>query len=231
MRHRHGQRKLNRTSSHREAMLRNMCNSLLRHEVIKTTLPKAKELRRVVEPLTTLGQKPSLATRRRARRHDPRRRVVERRGEEVRRAGGRAQDDEVGRGLGRHEQLVAARLKSGAALLTVGGGAHGSVATPPRPINVVAHVRRLEEVMIRACADLGVATTRVEGRSGVWVLADEHGPDRKLGAIGVRVSRTVTTHGFALNACCDPVSYTHLRAHETVLAIVCRLLLDKKKHS
>ncbi|HON73875.1 MAG TPA: lipoyl(octanoyl) transferase LipB [Dermatophilaceae bacterium] len=73
----------------------------------------------------------------------------------------------------------------------------------PLPINVVAHVRRLEEVMIRACADLGVATTRVEGRSGVWVLADEHGPDRKLGAIGVRVSRTVTTHGFALNACCD----------------------------
>jgi len=73
----------------------------------------------------------------------------------------------------------------------------------PLPINVVAHVQRLEEVMIRACADLGVATTRVEGRSGVWVLADEHGPDRKLGAIGVRVSRTVTTHGFALNACCD----------------------------
>jgi len=73
----------------------------------------------------------------------------------------------------------------------------------PLPINVVGHVRRLEEVMIRACADLGVATTRVEGRSGVWVLADEHGPDRKLGAIGVRVSRTVTTHGFALNACCD----------------------------
>ena len=73
----------------------------------------------------------------------------------------------------------------------------------PLPINVVAHVRRLEEVMIRACADLGVATTRVEGRSGVWVLADEHGPDRRLGAIGVRVSRTVTTHGFALNACCD----------------------------
>lgn len=73
----------------------------------------------------------------------------------------------------------------------------------PLPINVVAHVRRLEEVMIRACADLGVATTRVEGRSGVWVLADEHGPDRKLGAIGVRVSRTVTTHGFALNASCD----------------------------
>ncbi|MFZ5510808.1 MAG: 50S ribosomal protein L17 [Pseudomonadota bacterium] len=64
MRHRHGLRKLNRTSSHRLAMLRNMSNSLLRHEVIKTTLPKAKELRRVVEPLITLGKKPSLANRR-----------------------------------------------------------------------------------------------------------------------------------------------------------------------
>ncbi|MFN5510769.1 MAG: 50S ribosomal protein L17 [Burkholderiales bacterium] len=64
MRHRHGLRKLNRTSSHREAMLRNMTNSLLRHEVIKTTLPKAKELRRVVEPIITLGKKPSLANRR-----------------------------------------------------------------------------------------------------------------------------------------------------------------------
>jgi len=64
MRHRHGLRKLNRTSSHREAMLRNMSNSLLRHELIKTTLPKAKELRRVVEPIITLGKKPSLANRR-----------------------------------------------------------------------------------------------------------------------------------------------------------------------
>ena len=64
MRHRHGLRKLNRTSAHREAMLRNMCNSLLRHELIRTTLPKAKELRRVVEPIITLGKKPSLANRR-----------------------------------------------------------------------------------------------------------------------------------------------------------------------
>jgi large subunit ribosomal protein L17 len=64
MRHRHGLRKLNRTSSHREAMLRNMTVSLLRHEVIKTTLPKAKELRKVVEPIITLGKKPSLANRR-----------------------------------------------------------------------------------------------------------------------------------------------------------------------
>jgi large subunit ribosomal protein L17 len=64
MRHRHGLRKLNRTSSHRLAMLRNMAASLLRHEVIKTTVPKAKELRRVVEPLITLGKKPSLHNRR-----------------------------------------------------------------------------------------------------------------------------------------------------------------------
>ncbi|MGA7813302.1 50S ribosomal protein L17 [Caballeronia sp.] len=64
MRHKHGLRKLNRTSSHRLAMLRNMSNSLIAHEVIKTTLPKAKELRRVVEPLITLGKKPSLANRR-----------------------------------------------------------------------------------------------------------------------------------------------------------------------
>ena len=64
MRHRHGLRKLNRTSSHRLAMLRNMCNSLLRHEAIKTTVPKAKELRRVVEPLITLGKESNLANRR-----------------------------------------------------------------------------------------------------------------------------------------------------------------------
>lgn len=64
MRHRLSNRKLNRTTSHRLAMLRNMANSLLRHEAIVTTLPKAKELRRVAEPLITLGKKPSLANRR-----------------------------------------------------------------------------------------------------------------------------------------------------------------------
>jgi large subunit ribosomal protein L17 len=64
MRHRHGLRKLNRTSSHRLAMLRNMTNSLLRHEVIRTTLPKAKELRRVAEPIITLGKEPTLANKR-----------------------------------------------------------------------------------------------------------------------------------------------------------------------
>ena len=64
MRHRLGLRKLNRTSSHRLAMLRNMTNSLLKHEVIKTTLPKAKELRRVVEPMITLGKVATVANRR-----------------------------------------------------------------------------------------------------------------------------------------------------------------------
>src|SRR5215213_2455884 len=64
MRHRHGLRKLNRTSSHRLAMLRNMTCSLLKHELIKTTLPKAKELRRVVEPIITLGKEATLAHRR-----------------------------------------------------------------------------------------------------------------------------------------------------------------------
>lgn len=64
MRHRQGLRKLNRTSSHRLAMLRNMTNSLLKHEAIKTTLPKAKELRRVAEPLITLGKEDTVANKR-----------------------------------------------------------------------------------------------------------------------------------------------------------------------
>jgi large subunit ribosomal protein L17 len=64
MRHGHGLRKLNRTTSHRLAMLRNMANSLLKHEAIRTTLPKAKELRRVVEPLITLGREPTVANKR-----------------------------------------------------------------------------------------------------------------------------------------------------------------------
>ena len=64
MRHRHGLRKLNRTSSHRLAMLRNMMNSLFLHEAIKTTLPKAKELRRVAEPMITMAKTPTLANRR-----------------------------------------------------------------------------------------------------------------------------------------------------------------------
>jgi lipoyl(octanoyl) transferase len=78
----------------------------------------------------------------------------------------------------------------------------------PEPIDVVAHVRRLEDMMIRVCSDFGIDATRVDGRSGTWVLADEGAPadpavrpDRKIGAIGIRVSQNVTMHGFALN--CD----------------------------
>ena len=70
------------------------------------------------------------------------------------------------------------------------------------PVDVVAHVRRLEAALIEVCGGLGLATERVEGRSGVWVRADDRGPDRKVAAIGVRVARGVTMHGFALN--CDP---------------------------
>lgn len=73
----------------------------------------------------------------------------------------------------------------------------------PDPIDVVAHVRRLEEMLIGVCAELGLETVRVEGRSGVWRLGEGEQPDRKVAAIGVRVSRGVTMHGFALNADCD----------------------------
>ncbi len=79
----------------------------------------------------------------------------------------------------------------------------------PEPVDVVSHVRRLETAMIAVCADLGVEAGRVEGRSGTWVLADDRGPDRKIGAIGIRVAQGVTMHGFALNCDCD------LRAFET----------------
>jgi lipoyl(octanoyl) transferase len=72
----------------------------------------------------------------------------------------------------------------------------------PDPVDVVAHVRRMEQALIDVCAGLGLTTGRVEGRSGVWVSADDRGPDRKIAAIGVRVARGVTMHGFALN--CDP---------------------------
>ncbi len=73
----------------------------------------------------------------------------------------------------------------------------------PMPLDVVGHVRRLEDALIAACADFGLATARVAGRSGVWVMADERGPDRKVAAIGVRVAQGVTQHGFALNCDCD----------------------------
>jgi lipoyl(octanoyl) transferase len=72
----------------------------------------------------------------------------------------------------------------------------------PDPVDVVAHVRRLESVLIEVCAAQGLTASRVEGRSGVWMPADERGPDRKIAAIGIRVAQGVTMHGFAIN--CDP---------------------------
>jgi lipoyl(octanoyl) transferase len=75
----------------------------------------------------------------------------------------------------------------------------------PDPIDVVAFVRRVEQVLIDVCAEFGVMAGRVEikGRSGVWIPADGRGPDRKLGAIGLRVAQGVSMHGFALNCDCD----------------------------
>ncbi|WP_309650207.1 lipoyl(octanoyl) transferase LipB [Nocardioides sp.] len=71
----------------------------------------------------------------------------------------------------------------------------------PDHVKVVDYVRRVEEALIQACGELGVATARVPGRSGVWLRADDRGPERKVAALGIRVSRGVTMHGFSLN--CD----------------------------
>ena len=75
----------------------------------------------------------------------------------------------------------------------------------PEPVDVVAFVRRVEQVLIDVCAELGVDAGRVEmpGRSGVWLPADDRGPDRKVAAIGLRVANGVSMHGFALNCDCD----------------------------
>ena len=75
------------------------------------------------------------------------------------------------------------------------------------PLDVVNYVRRLEESLIKVCADLGLETVRVEGRSGVWVPGGAGRPARKVAAIGVRVSRSTTLHGFALNCDCDLDAY------------------------
>ena len=72
----------------------------------------------------------------------------------------------------------------------------------PDPIDVVAHVRRMEGLLIAVCAELGLNAGRIDGRSGVWVPADGNGPDRKVAAIGIRVAQGVTLHGFAIN--CNP---------------------------
>ena len=73
----------------------------------------------------------------------------------------------------------------------------------PFPLDVVGHVRRLEDALMEGCQSVGVMTVRIDGRSGVWVPADDRGPDRKVAAIGVRVARGVALHGFALNCNCD----------------------------
>src|SRR4029453_7615592 len=80
----------------------------------------------------------------------------------------------------------------------------------PDPFDVVAYVRRVEQVLIDVCAEMGLATMRVEGRSGVWVPADERGPDRKVAAIGIRVARGVALHGFALNCDCDLAAFDRI---------------------
>jgi lipoyl(octanoyl) transferase len=71
------------------------------------------------------------------------------------------------------------------------------------PLDVVNFVRRLEESLITVCAGLGLETRRIDGRSGVWVPADGRRPARKVAAVGIRVSRSTTLHGFALNCDCD----------------------------
>ena len=80
----------------------------------------------------------------------------------------------------------------------------------PDPVDVVAYGRRTEQLLIDVCAEFGVATDRVEGRSGAWVRADDRGPDRKIAAIGIRVARGVTQHGFALNCDCDLTAYDRI---------------------
>jgi lipoyl(octanoyl) transferase len=78
------------------------------------------------------------------------------------------------------------------------------------PLDVVNFVRRLEESIIKVCAGLGLETGRIEGRSGVWVPPDGRRPARKIGAIGIRVSRATTLHGFALNCDCDLAAYSSI---------------------
>ncbi len=76
--------------------------------------------------------------------------------------------------------------------------------------DVVAYVRRVEQMLMAVCADLGLVTARIKGRSGVWVPEDDRGPARKVAAIGIRVARGVTEHGFALNCDCDLSAYDRI---------------------
>jgi lipoyl(octanoyl) transferase len=81
-----------------------------------------------------------------------------------------------------------------------------------QPVDVVAYVRRVEQMLIDVCAEFGLTVDRVEGRSGAWVRADDRGPDRKIGAIGIRIARGVSQHGFALNCNCDLAAYDRIVA-------------------
>lgn len=82
-----------------------------------------------------------------------------------------------------------------------------------RPVDVVAFVRRTERLLLDVCTELGLGTVMlVEGRSGVWVPADERGPERKVAAIGIRVARGVTQHGFSINCDCDLTAYDRIVA-------------------
>ncbi|MFE9958889.1 lipoyl(octanoyl) transferase LipB [Micromonospora sp. NPDC005299] len=80
----------------------------------------------------------------------------------------------------------------------------------PDPVDVVAYVRRTEQLLIDVCAEFGLTAGRVEGRSGVWVPEDDRGPARKVAAIGIRVARGVTLHGFAINCDCDLGHYDRI---------------------
>jgi lipoyl(octanoyl) transferase len=95
-------------------------------------------------------------------------------------------------------------------ILTLPGAREG------QPVDVVAYVRRVEKMLIDVCAEVGLATTRIEGRSGVWVPADEPGagcrPARKVAAIGIRVARGITQHGFAINCNPDMTAYDKIVA-------------------
>lgn len=80
----------------------------------------------------------------------------------------------------------------------------------PNPVDVMDYVHKLEQAIMDVCATFGIATKRVDDRTGVWVPADEKGIERKIAAIGVRISRGVTMHGFALNCDCDLSAYSRI---------------------
>jgi len=80
----------------------------------------------------------------------------------------------------------------------------------PTPVDVMDFVHRLEAAVMNVCGHYGITTMRVDDRTGVWVPADEHGPARKIAAIGVRVAKGVTMHGFALNCNCDLTAYDRI---------------------